>query len=111
MDFNKFTEKSQEAVGQAQALATRHGQQQVEVEHLFLALLEQEGGLAEKILSRVDVDAGQLKQNVENEIASLPSVQDCSSHADRALCCTASDSCSVAVGRSTSSPLRESSGR
>ena len=34
MDFNKFTEKSQEAVGQAQALATRHGQQQVDVEHL-----------------------------------------------------------------------------
>ena len=75
MDFNKFTEKSQEAVGQAQALATRHGQQQVELEHLFLALLEQKGGLAEKILSRLDVDAGQLKQKVEQEIATLPSVQ------------------------------------
>ena len=75
MDFNKFTEKSQEAVGQAQALATRHGQQQVELEHLFLALLEQEGGLAEKILSRLDVDAGQLKQKVEREIATLVSVQ------------------------------------
>ena len=75
MDFNKFTEKSQEAVGQAQALATRHGQQQVELEHLFLALLEQEGGLAEKILSRLDVDALQLKQKVEQEIATLVSVQ------------------------------------
>ena len=75
MDVNKFTEKSQEAVGQAQALATRHGQRQVELEHLFLALLEQEGGLAGKILSRLDVDAGQLKQKVEQEIASLPSVQ------------------------------------
>ena len=75
MDFNKFTEKSQEAVGQAQALATRHGQQQVELEHLFRALLEQEGGLAEKILSRLDVDALQLKQKVEQEIATLVSVQ------------------------------------
>ena len=75
MDFDKFTEKSQEAIGQAQALATRHGQQQVELEHLFLALIEQEGGLAEKILSRLDVDAGQLKQKVEQEIATLPSVQ------------------------------------
>lgn len=75
MDFNKFTERSQEAVGQAQALATRHGQQQVEVEHLFLALLEQDGGLAEKILSRVGIDAGQLKQAVQREIESLPSVQ------------------------------------
>ena len=62
-------------MGQAQALATRHGQQQVELEHLFLALLEQEGGLAEKILSRLDVDAGQLKQKVEREIATLVSVQ------------------------------------
>ncbi len=75
MDFNKFTEKSQEAVGQAQALATRHGQQQVDVEHLVVALFEQEGGLAEKVLSRLDIDTGQLKQKTEQEIASLPSVQ------------------------------------
>ena len=51
MDMNKLTEKSQAAVGEAQALATRQGHQQVESEHLLLALLEQEGGLAETILS------------------------------------------------------------
>ncbi len=51
MDVNQFTEKSQEALGRAQALATRRGHQQVDVEHLFLALLEQQGGLAERILS------------------------------------------------------------
>ena len=75
MDFNKLTERSQEAVGQAQTLATRFGQQQVEVEHLLLALLQQEGGLTEKILSRLDVDAGELRQRVESEISSLPSVK------------------------------------
>ena len=52
MDFNKLTEKSQEALAESQSLATRHGQQQVEVEHLFLALMQQESGLAERILSR-----------------------------------------------------------
>ena len=62
MDFNKFTEKSQEAVASAQSLATRGGQQQVEVEHLLMALLDQEGGLAGKILGRVGVNVSQLRQ-------------------------------------------------
>ena len=35
MDFNRFTEKLQEAVHAAQTLATRHGQQQLDVEHLL----------------------------------------------------------------------------
>ena len=51
MDLNKLTEKSQEAVGEAQALATRQGHQQVEPEHLLLALLVQEAGLTDTILS------------------------------------------------------------
>jgi ATP-dependent Clp protease ATP-binding subunit ClpB len=50
MDFNKLTEKSQEAVGKAQSLASRKGHQQVDVEHLLVALLEQEGGVTEKTL-------------------------------------------------------------
>ena len=41
MDFNRFTEKLQEGIA-AQSLAGRHGQQQLDVEHLLLALLEQE---------------------------------------------------------------------
>jgi len=55
MDFNRLTEKSQEAVRQAQSLAVRYFNQQVDVEHLLLALLEQEGGLVPSILLRSDV--------------------------------------------------------
>lgn len=44
MDPNRMTEKSREALQQAQTLATRHPHQQVDNEHLLLALLEQEDG-------------------------------------------------------------------
>ena len=59
MDFNRFTEKLQEAVRAAQGKAVRYGNQQIDVEHLLAALLEQEGGLASSILTRagVNVDA------------------------------------------------------
>jgi len=42
MDINRFTEKAQEALQNAQRLAARGGQQYVEVEHLLAALLDQE---------------------------------------------------------------------
>src|SRR3989304_6288587 len=61
MDFNKLTERSQEAVGKAQSLASRKGHQQVDIEHLLLAiagdsgfsgkLLLESGATREKILS------------------------------------------------------------
>src|SRR5713101_8078437 len=55
MDFNRFTEKLQEGVRAAQSQASRRGQQQLDVEHLLVALLEQEGGLAQSILAKADV--------------------------------------------------------
>ena len=75
MDFNKLTEKSQAAVAEAQALATRQGHQQVESEHLLLALLEQEGGLTETIWSRLDQNLASLKAAVQHELEVVPSVK------------------------------------
>jgi ATP-dependent Clp protease ATP-binding subunit ClpB len=46
MDFNKMTQKTQEALHQAQSTALRYGHQEVDGEHLLLALLEQSEGLA-----------------------------------------------------------------
>jgi ATP-dependent Clp protease ATP-binding subunit ClpB len=75
MDFSKLTEKSQEAAGRAQSLASRRGHQQVDVEHLFLALLEQEGGLAEKILSRLGLGPALLKGQIEQQLGTVPAVE------------------------------------
>src|SRR2546429_371678 len=56
MDINRLTEKAQEALRAAQSDATRQGHQQIDVEHLLLALLEQEGGLAKSVLEKTAVD-------------------------------------------------------
>src|ERR1022692_3744305 len=74
MDINRFTEKLQEAIRAAQSLATRYGHQQLDVEHLFASLLEQEGGLAGSILSRAGVNVDTLRPRLEQELDRLPKV-------------------------------------
>jgi ATP-dependent Clp protease ATP-binding subunit ClpB len=74
MDINRFTEKLQEAIRAAQSKATRYGHQQLDVEHLFASLLEQEGGLAGSILSRAGVSLDTLRPRVEQELDRLPKV-------------------------------------
>ena len=74
MDFNRLTEKSQQAVRQAQTTAIEHGNQQVDVEHLLLAMLEQENGLAPSILLRADVPLEALHKRLTQEIEKLPKV-------------------------------------
>src|SRR5438477_8421504 len=74
MDINRFTEKLQEAVRAAQGKAARYGHQQVDVEHLLAALLEQEGGLAASILTRAGVNLEALGQKLESELQRMPKV-------------------------------------
>ncbi|HYL75712.1 MAG TPA: ATP-dependent chaperone ClpB [Bryobacteraceae bacterium] len=74
MDFNRFTEKLQEAVRAAQSVATQHGNQQLEVEHLLLALLQQDGGLARSILNKSDIQVDSLRTRFQQEIDRLPKV-------------------------------------
>ena len=74
MDINRFTEKLQEAVRAAQSKATRFGHQQIDVEHLFSSLLEQEGGLAGSILSRAGVNTETLRARLDQELDRLPKV-------------------------------------
>ena len=83
MDFNRLTEKSQEALRQAQSLAVQYGNQQVDVEHLLLALLEQEGGLAPSILLRADVALEPLHKRLLQEIAKIPKVSGAGTRPDQ----------------------------
>ena len=55
MDINTFTEKSREALNQAQSLAARLGHQEVDVEHLALTLVEQENGFVPRVLERLHI--------------------------------------------------------
>ncbi|MGA2274614.1 MAG: ATP-dependent chaperone ClpB [Bryobacteraceae bacterium] len=74
MDINRFTEKLQEAIRAAESMAGRYGHQQIDVEHLLAALLEQPGGLAASILQKADVNPETLGQRLEAELDRLPKV-------------------------------------
>src|SRR5271170_3184265 len=74
MDFNRFTEKLQEAIRAAQSIAVQHGNQQIDTEHLMLALLDQAGGLAPSILNKADIRVDALRTRFQQEIDRLPKV-------------------------------------
>ncbi|ANW99316.1 ATP-dependent chaperone ClpB [Thermoclostridium stercorarium subsp. thermolacticum DSM 2910] len=74
MKFEKFTEKAQEAVVEAQQLALKLDHQQVDVEHLHMALLEQEDGLIPKLLEIIGVNTQNMKQDLQQELDRLPKV-------------------------------------
>lgn len=74
MDLNKFTQKSQEAINQAQDVAVRYGHQQVDAEHLLLALVEQENGLVGRLIEKCGVDLKGYVRAVEKQLGKLPRV-------------------------------------
>ncbi len=74
MDLGKFTHKAQEAVLVAQNIAIRYHHQQIEPLHLLLSLLEQDQGMAPRILSLSEVDPEGLKEKVEVELRKKPQV-------------------------------------
>ena len=74
MDLNKLTQKSQEALSEAQALAVRLGHQQVGAEHLLAALASQEQGLAPRLLEHAGYDPKAFVAALEIELSRLPSV-------------------------------------
>lgn len=74
MNMNKLTQKSQEAIYDAQSIAISGGHQEVDVEHLILALLKQEQGLIPKLLQRMNVPLENLKNSIEQELRKRPRV-------------------------------------
>jgi ATP-dependent Clp protease ATP-binding subunit ClpB len=72
IDFNTFTEKSAFAVQEAQNLARRHGQQEIDVWHLLLALVQQEGGIVPSLLERLQITPAAVQLATEREIDKLP---------------------------------------
>ena len=74
VDFNRLTQKAQDAFRAAQSIALRFSHQQIEPEHLLLALIEQQGGLVPAILERADLKVQTVKHRLEEEIAKIPKV-------------------------------------
>ncbi len=74
MDLDKFTEKAQEALGSAQETALRMNHQQVDGEHLHMALLTQEEGLIPRLMNFMGVNIRLLINDAEKELEKQPSV-------------------------------------
>ena len=74
MDAQRFTQKSLEAVRQAQEMAIRGGQMQIEPVHVLCALLEQEQGLIPQLLTKMQVSADGLREAAQRAVSALPSV-------------------------------------
>lgn len=74
MDPNKFTQKTHEAISEAQNLAIRSGHQQIDCEHLLSALANQDGGLVPQVLKKLGVKPSEYAEAVDAEIGRLPRV-------------------------------------
>ena len=74
MDINKLTQKAQQSVQAAREVSVRFGHQEVDVEHLLLALLIQEDGLVPQILKKAGAAVADVQARVEQELASRPHV-------------------------------------
>jgi ATP-dependent Clp protease ATP-binding subunit ClpB len=79
MDINKYTEKAQEAVIEAQKLAQGRSHSDIQPEHLLLALLDQPEGVVPEIFKRLNIEISGLNRELEFSLEKLPRVSGSSS--------------------------------
>ncbi|OME68774.1 ATP-dependent chaperone ClpB [Paenibacillus odorifer] len=74
MDFNKLTQKLQEAVAAAQSLASESGHQEIDNLHLLKALLQQQEGLLPRLLQKMNVPVAELLRSTDELLQRKPSI-------------------------------------
>ena len=74
MNIEHFTEKAREAVSDAAQVARQHNHNQVEVEHLLAALLDQEGGVVQQIFAKVSGNLTAAQRVINDELERMPHV-------------------------------------
>jgi ATP-dependent Clp protease ATP-binding subunit ClpB len=74
MDPSHLTQKSQEALHDAQTKALRYGHTEVDGEHLLLALLDQPEGIVPRLLAQAGADPDRLRKNLDAELERRPRV-------------------------------------
>jgi ATP-dependent Clp protease ATP-binding subunit ClpC len=74
MRFDRFTERAQDAAARAYEIVQRYRHTQVDTEHLFLALLEQNEGAVPQLLEDLNIDINAIRDRVANELESSPKV-------------------------------------
>ena len=74
MNIQKFTQKSIEAVNDCEKLAYDYGNQEIEQEHLLVALLSQEDGLIPKLIDKMEINVEHFTENVKRHLAARTKV-------------------------------------
>ena len=74
MDPNRLTEKAQDVMRDAQTQAQRQGHSQIESEHLAVALLEEDGGVASRVVEKAGVSPATLLPKLKQAVTRLPRV-------------------------------------
>jgi ATP-dependent Clp protease ATP-binding subunit ClpC len=74
MRFDRFTERAQDAASRAYEIVQRYGHSQVDTEHVFLALLEQQDGAVPQILTAINADVAVLTERLDRELRASPRV-------------------------------------
>jgi len=70
--FDRFTERAQDAAARAYEILQRYGHNQVDTEHILLALLEQNDGVVPQILERLKVDPGAIRMRLDEILRASP---------------------------------------
>ena len=75
MNINKFTQKSLQAVQSCERIALEYGNQEIEQEHLFYALLTQDDSLILKMMEKMGIDKNVIVNRAEEALGRRPKVQ------------------------------------
>src|SRR5690242_14565667 len=75
MRLDRLTHKTREALQAAQNDATARGNPELQPEHVLLALLEQDGGVAKPILDKAGIESRALAAELQKRLDALPKVQ------------------------------------
>lgn len=74
MNIDKFTEKAQQTIGYAQEIAVRLGHQQLDGEHIHMALMKNKDGLIPRLINYMGQNVEPVKRDIEKELEKLPKV-------------------------------------
>ena len=72
MRFDRFTERAQDAAQRAAEIIQRYGHNQIDTEHILLALIEQPQGVIPQILEKLNIDIKSLSDRIDNQLRTTP---------------------------------------
>ena len=70
--FDRFTERAQDAAARAYEILQRYGHNQVDTEHILLALLEQQDGVIPQVVERLNVDVSMMRTRIDDILRRSP---------------------------------------